>query len=287
MDFSDHDQILIDYTYHLAQAFVPDEITFIHIAPRVEVPKQFLTQELPTRGQLLAKMQKRVFATFVDTAAVKCEVHEGTPYFDMWRESYLHHTDLLIFGEKNIKGGRKIVPENFIRKSFCSVLFVPSAKFDIKRIWVPVDFSAGSRAALAFAEELRATYHNAEIVCHHVFETPSIGLIEKEQQEDYIKYFQDQSRQQMKEFVEPLKLREVKLHCTPWVYVKPSDHVKEEAEAHDADLIVMSSGGKSRLSSFLLGSNTMEMVQLEKSLPVLILKEKIDRIRAWDILTNL
>lgn len=41
MDFSEHDEILIDYTYHLAQAFVPEEIIFIHITPRIEIPIEF------------------------------------------------------------------------------------------------------------------------------------------------------------------------------------------------------------------------------------------------------
>jgi nucleotide-binding universal stress UspA family protein len=287
MDFSDHDQTLIDYTYRLAQAFVPDEIIFIHITPRVEIPHEFLEKEPTSKKELLSQLEERVYQKFTDQGSVKCEVHEGTPYFDMWRESYIHHTDLIIFGEKNVKNGRKIVPENFIRKSFCSVLFVPRAEFQVNRIWVPVDFSSGSKAALEFADQIRATYHNAEIICHHVFETPSLNLVAKEQQEDYIKYYKQHSQEKMKVFIKPLKIKEVKFHCTPWVYVKPSDHVKEEAEAHNADLIVMSSGGKNRISSFLLGSNTMEMVQLEKHLPVLILKEKIDRVKAWDILTNL
>lgn len=287
MDFSAHDMILMEYTHRLAQAFVPDEIVFIHITPRIEIPRKFLKEQPPTKEELLAKLEGTVYDKFKDRAVVKCEVHEGTPSFDMWRESFIHHTDLIIFGEKNLEKGRKIVPENFVRKSFCSVLFVPEGDFSFEKIWVPIDFSENSKDAIVFAEQLRSAYHRSHLTCHYVFETPSINLVAKDQQEEYIEYFKHQSRQKMEAFIAPLSIPDVDFHCSPWVYVKPSDHIKEEAEQAQADMIIMSSGGKNRISSYLLGSNTIEMIQLEKRLPVLILKNKVDKVKAWDILTNL
>jgi nucleotide-binding universal stress UspA family protein len=287
MDFTNHDQHLIEYTHQLAQAFVPEEIIFNHITPRIEMPKRFLKEPPPSKEDLLEVLQEKVYSVFKDRYAVKCEIHEGTPYFDLWRESHIRHTDLLIIGEKNKQEARKIVPENFVRKSFCSVLFVPEKTKNIKSVWVPIDFSENSREALVFADQIRSTYHQAKITCHYVFETPSISLVAKDMQEEYTMFFKEESERKMEEFVKPLDLKDIEFHCTPWVYVKPSDHIKEEAENQGADIIVMNSGGKNRISSFLLGSNTMEMIQLEKNIPVLILKNKIDHVRAWDVLTNL
>jgi hypothetical protein len=36
-----------------------------------------------------------------------------------------------------------------------------------------------------------------------------------------------------------------------------------------------------------LGSTTSELIKIEKTIPLMILKQKIDKVRVWDILTNL
>ena len=287
LDMSEHDDHLISYTHDLAQALVPDQIVFIHVIPRVEIPEKFLKNPLPTREEILAKVESKVYQVFKKQALVSCEVHAGTPYFDLWRESHLHHTDLLILGEKNKAKGRKIVPENFVRKSFCSVLFVPPITNPLKKIWVPVDFSQNTDEAVNLALDIHKMVRGTEVVLHHVVETPSLSLIEKSMQEEYVNYFKSSTEQKLRELMQKQGVEGVTYVSTHWVYVRPSDHIKEVSEEADASLIIMSSGGKSRLSSWMLGSNTMEMIQLEKNIPLLILKQKIDKVRAWDILTNL
>lgn len=288
LDLTDHDDHLIGYTHYLAQSFMPEEIVFIHIKKRNEIPDRFRKQKDYTREELKKMIEKKVYSIFQDTARVFCEVHEGTPYFDIWRETYLHHTDLFIAGEKDIEFGRKIVPEKFIRKSFCSVLFVPMEAKEIKSIWVPVDFSDNSKDAVEVAIQAQHDNHTSDITCHYVFETPSLSMIKEDLRDEYIDYYREESEKKMDAFLSGIEnSHEVKRHYSPWTEVDVARHVKEEAEKNNADIIIMSSGGKTRFSSLFLGSTTSELLRLEKTIPLLILKQKINKVRAWDILTHL
>ena len=196
--------------------------------------------------------------------------------------------DRVILGEKAAPNGRKITPEKFVRKSFCSVLFVPEKTTPIRKIWVPTDFSENSRDALNTAIHLREIHPGAEIICHHVFETPSIDLIESEMRKDYVDHFRKEAQQQFEKYIEDVpKEVPIDIFLTPWLYASVSDHIKEDAEENLADIILMSSGGKSRFSTLFIGSSTSELIKLEKKIPVVILKERIDRVTAWDVLTNL
>ncbi|MFT4738130.1 MAG: nucleotide-binding universal stress UspA family protein [Cyclobacteriaceae bacterium] len=285
LDFSKHDAHVLKYVKMLAVSYKPEQITFTHILARREVPERFRTESAPTRSDMLKSLNQKVFQVFEEASNLVCEVHEGRPSFDLWRETHLQRIDLLILGEKNQKSARKIVPESFIRKSFCSVLFVPEGPAIISHIWVPVDFSTNAKASVALAKELRKSNEHIQITCQHVFETPSLTLIDEETQPEYIEYYEEQSEEQLREFVEGDKT--ISTVSTQWLYVKPSDHIRDQAELQGADLIVMGSGGKNRFSSLFLGSNTTEMVHLEKSIPVLILKTREDTVKAWDILSNL
>ena len=61
LDMSEHDDHLISYTYDLAQALVPDQIVFVHVIPRVEIPEKFLKNPLPTRKEVLLKIEAKVY----------------------------------------------------------------------------------------------------------------------------------------------------------------------------------------------------------------------------------
>ena len=288
LDFTDHDSHLINYTKDLAKAFDPVEIVFVHIMKRNEIPVKFRKTEGPTREDLLIQMEKKVFSAFDEGKNIRCEVHEGTPYFDLWRETHLHHTDLFIVGEKDKQRGRNIVPEKFIKKSFCSVLYVPEVTTPLQTLWVPIDFSEGSKDALHAALQLAKSSTHTRVICHHIFEPPSLDIIEKDLQEEYLNYFRSIAEHKMNEFLVGIDEKEwIDTHFTPWMYAEIADHIIEEAEENGADLMVMSAGGKSRFSSIFLGSTTSEIIRLEKRIPLLILKKRIDKVKAWDILSNL
>jgi nucleotide-binding universal stress UspA family protein len=76
----------------------------------------------------------------------------------------------------------------------------------------------------------------------------------------------------------PLKSRFTEIHQS---YV--ANGIRMEAERESANLIVMAAGGKSRFSRFFLGSETEELLQTEKKVPLLIIKKKMEHVRLWDL----
>jgi nucleotide-binding universal stress UspA family protein len=46
----------------------------------------------------------------------------------------------------------------------------------------------------------------------------------------------------------------------------------------------MGAGGRSRLSKIFLGSETEHMVQIETTVPLLIVKKKQNHVRLWDLM---
>lgn len=288
LDLSDFDEHLISYTHFLAQFLIPDEIYFIHIKKRIEIPNQYLAVKEKSRQELLGMVEDRVYMSFKDRSVIKCEVHEGTPEFDIWRESYLHHCDLIILGEKTVVDARKIVPEKLLRKSFCSVLFVPANTGPINHVWVPVDATENAKESVRIAMDLTAANKNSKITLHNIIDYPSTDVIKPELKTEYRNYFKKQTEEKIKEILSFIpKQVKYEIKFTERLYANVSDHIKEEAEAAKADFIIMSSGGKSRFSALFLGSATMDLVKLEKDIPLLIVKSKIDKVHAWDILTNL
>jgi nucleotide-binding universal stress UspA family protein len=288
LDLTEFDDHLIGYTHYLSRFFDPEEIVFVHVKKSVEIPSRFRKVEEKSREDIKEEMEKKVFALFdPKLSPVKCEVHAGNPSFELWRETYLHHTDLFIVGEKKQEYGRRITPEKFIKKSFCSVLFVPIEASDIKSVWVPVDLSENSRDAVEVASHFNELHDGGKLYCHYVFETPNLNLIKEELHQEYIDFYREESEKGMKSFLEGFDIPNLETVYTQWTKEDVANHIQEEAESHDADIIVMTSRGHSGITNLLLGSTSNELITLEKKLPLLILKKRIDKVRAWDVLTNL
>jgi len=179
-----------------------------------------------------------------------CEVYDGKPLFELWRESYLHNTDLFIVGSKHPENGRGIMPKKFVRKSFCSVLFIPEGtKPRIDKILVPTDFSEYSSVALQSAIEISKKVHSG-ILVHHVIDQPS-SYGDKSRQEvidSMMKKAEEEYNQFIGQFppshlsIEPL------FGVREYSYV--AEHIKNEAEIKKVNLLIMSAGKRS-FGSFL------------------------------------
>ena len=61
--------------------------------------------------------------------------------------------------------------------------------------------------------------------------------------------------------------------------------IHNQALDHHADLVLMAAGGKSRFSNLFLGSETEQMAQHEHQIPLLIVKQKRDYVKLWDLVS--
>ncbi len=147
----------------------------------------------------------------------------------------------------------------------------PLPVFHLKKILVPVDFSSSARKALHYGEAL-ARQFGASLVLLNVVppympvpDLVTIDLVEVEQQ------FRDSARKELGEWQ-----RTVAKEVATEVVLKTGDAGQEivwTAKELEADLIVLSTHGRTGLAHVLMGSTAERVVQ-HAGCPVLIVREK-------------
>jgi len=148
----------------------------------------------------------------------------------------------------------------------------------MKKILVPVDFSAKSEEALKVAAKI-ARKINAEIYVLHLLDIPSseidmsdgtvipkgpVAMILFEQTHERFDEFLD------KDYLDNIPVYENVLTDAP------VEGISEFANKKNIDFIVMGSHGTSGLEDFFVGSNTEKVVRSSK-IPVLVVKESADK----------
>jgi nucleotide-binding universal stress UspA family protein len=141
----------------------------------------------------------------------------------------------------------------------------------IKRIVVPIDFSERSAKALPYAAALAERF-DASVTLMHVTEIPAaVGM-------DYIPTATAQA--QAEQMAEGLLLRAQRESFPEGVstrtVVKSGSayhEITRTAQKEDADLIVLTTHGRTGLTHALLGS-TAERVVRHSSCPVMVVREK-------------
>ena len=292
LDLSEHDASILSYTKLLSGILEPDHIEFVYIADRLpDAVHIHLPEDLkyPTYDELFEKLKKQVRQYFTDGDHISCEVLQGPVQFDLWHETWVKQIDLFIAGSKPKHKGRGLFPRKFVRKSFCSVLLIPKdAPKSIDKIWIPTDFSERSGKVFEIAIDLAKSMEpKPQLNLHHVYQLPHAyyfqGFPETEilsavKQDAEEKYTDFNRRHNPQDY--PIEVNYTELSES---YVAADIH--HQAVSNQADLILMAAGGRSRLSNIFLGSETDQMVQNEHQVPLLILKQKRNYVKLWDLMS--
>ncbi len=140
----------------------------------------------------------------------------------------------------------------------------------MKKIVVPVDFSATSNNAAEFAGNL-AIFYGAEVWLYHAYEMP-VGVGEIAWPLFNVQELQKAAEEEIESLRENIQGRlrskvtiHVKTEMTPLV-----DGLEELCAAIQPDLVVMGLSGKNALTKLVVGSNTIRIIQ-QLSYPVLVI----------------
>jgi nucleotide-binding universal stress UspA family protein len=144
--------------------------------------------------------------------------------------------------------------------------------FRIKEILVPIDFSDCSKKALRYAVAL-AKEHEASLTLLYVLFTPA--PIGENSALDYL-HASNETRCKAQRDLAALAAAEVHGQVIAKSFVRagsPTSEILEAAESIPADMIVMSTHGRTGLKHALLGSVTEQVVR-RAPCPVLIVRER-------------
>jgi nucleotide-binding universal stress UspA family protein len=284
LDLSDMDNKVLKYTKHLASAFEPDKIYFVHVVPSLEFPEEVLMVKgekihfLPLDEKLKAKMDALIGPEMEGTGvAWDSDVLEGKPLDEMLHWIRVKDIDLVVVGNKTLSQGSGIIPRKVVRDSPASVLFVPdNPPFNIKRILVPLDYSRHSEAAMKEAIRIGAGLsEKPEIVCLNVYDVPTELHFEASRTyAQFAEMVRGNAKDAFQNFIETID--------TQGLVVKPewvenskynvAGHISEFAAANEVDVVVMGARGLSGLERFLLGSVAEKLLMYNDTIPTIVVK---------------
>lgn len=233
--------------------------------------------ERAARGKL-EQLAKR--GEVCEGAEVSCLVGVGKPFDQIVETARKGKADLIVMSTLGRTGLKRMfigsTAENVVRHAPCPVMTVPSTwkerQFRPTRIFVPVDFSDLSKGALVYARHLAEVYH-AEIVLGHAVDisafvglsTPEMGNIQM------IVPTLDEAKADLEKWASELRPR-VSVPVTAQVQMgSPTHQVCAMAERAKADLIILTTQGKTGLTRVLLGSTAEAVVRYAKC-PVLVVR---------------
>jgi len=282
LDISLLDSTLIQFTAFLSEQIKPEKIYFVHVHSELTLPDSLLKEidgdTTPFDERIQKSLEDNLKKNFknMDQFDVSVEVLEGSATKELLHRIEVKNVDLLIMGRKNQLPGLGVIPQQIARQSKCSVWFIPE-KMDlqIKEILVPTDYSNYSKMALEKAIALANGNMDVTIICQNIYGMVSdFGRAMFYNEQKWQPLLQELALDAYNEFIDTVDTDEA--HITPLLdYNYAYDHAKrcyETATKNKTDLIVVGSQGKTGLKRWLLGSFTEKLIQYNKDIPMLVVK---------------
>ncbi|MBY0523037.1 MAG: universal stress protein [Gemmataceae bacterium] len=220
------------------------------------------------RGAALEQAEGRVRAHFQGTdAQVSCAILEG-PLEDRLLSCALERkSDLMLVGHGQGRTGRKSLARRLAMKAPCSIWLVPDGSPAVmRRVLVPVDFSEPSADALSIAAELLRLQGAGELLTLHVYFNDTITSFA-----EYTEVLRGREELLLRKFDDRLGGLDVPIRPLVEQGANVAQVVTRTAENHGVDLLVLSTRGRSRSASVLLGSVTEDVI-VDTRHPLLVVK---------------
>lgn len=282
-DFSDSALLALEHGIYLANKF-EGELHILHVAelPTITLPDfpSDLFEAAKSIG--MKRLGELLEQQTVELPPGKRVVLPGTPS-DPAADAIIGYAeendiDFIVMGTHGRRGARRMlmgsVTEEVIRRSPCPVLTMRTHKESwvlprIDRIMVPVDFGPSTHRVIGVAARMAEHYDAAISLIHVVdleyypyygFGSDPFRAVEK----DMVLA----SDKKLAEYVAELQGAGI-IATRETVKGHPASAIRETAEAHDVDLIVVGSHGRTGLDRALVGS-VSEKVLRSAHCPVLV-----------------
>lgn len=293
LDLTNLDDQLIKYSAYLAENMGLKRINFVHIIETDDMPKEMIEEMFPDLDEPIEDVIKRDLEEKIDNnmdrakspAKIEVTLKQGNATDTILNLAEKSQADLLLLGKKIGYNGSGILSGKIVRLVHCSVMILPETwRYDIKRILAPVDFSDFSRLALQHALFIAGKF-NAEVLCHYVYNLSMryYPYIPSKKMSDEV---QKKAKEEYKKFLKKINKKPDDIPC---IYTQdndnqPADQIYDQAIQQHADLIVMGSKGRTNAASFLLGSVAEKLTTYDKTIPLLIIKNKDENLGFLDVM---
>jgi nucleotide-binding universal stress UspA family protein len=292
IDFSPSSMAAIEFALPLAKRFGAD-VHLVHVfepdyplASMMAMP--LIVPELQVGKRVRRRLKDVAKKYSIELRRENIHVVKGRPFEEVCRLARDGRMDLIVTATRGNTGLKHLAlgstAERIVRYSPCPVLVVRGADqerkangngrlprtINFRKILVPVDFSECSMVGLNYAKSL-AKQFQAKIVLHH-----SLALQYFIASDEYARYdlplllqqTDRAARQQMRDLVEKTDWDGIPVESSV-AMGHPGEHICAQTETNGADLVVISTHGRTGLRHVLVGS-VAEYVVRHAARPVLV-----------------
>ncbi len=288
LNFTELDADTIRTASDMTKFYKPEKITFIHVVPIKHISEGLKREFTVIKDLEKTKMYDYVnrYVEFPQEIPVEFIVREGNVLDELVKEAVDPHVDLLILGRRDKADSRRRLVEKVSGMVDSSVLVVPKGSTRaIRKILVPVDFSAHSKHAVREAALLAGDIGIGEMTLLHVYDVarpypviyddfmvaPRDSTIYRPQPDELLK----ESQEQYEKFVKECEVSALGISLDP-VFQKdtiPERKIGEMVGEGNFDMVVLGSRGHSGTALMLVGS-IVENLIWKVNVPMFIVKEK-------------
>lgn len=285
VDFSDISRHALDHAAAIA-LWYEARLTVLYVfaaPPTMDLPP--LTLEDAERQRLLGDL-RALTAHLPPGLAVDLQVTEA-PFVheEIVSQVGTSHADLLVLGTHGRTGFQRLflgsVTEKVMRKAQCPTLVVPPRAPDVpvsdgvhfKRILCAVDFSDRSLDAVTYAITM-AEEADAHLTLLHVVEIPPVLSEDASVIDLDVNALRESAAADARARLQQLIPEQARTYCTVETSVVKGNVYREvlaQAEARDADVIVMGAHGRGAIDRLVFGSTTHHVIRAAVC-PVLVVR---------------
>lgn len=275
---TDEDAELLHYAANLARRQIAEQFTFVHVIPPQQQPIQ-PKQEAAIKQRIRDEVDK-YFDTPVEGLTLNSHVMSGASRLDKLIEyTVTANSDLILLGHRKGRSGQRSLGRRLAMITKASVWMIPEGTArDIKRIVAPVDFSKASADSLSQATALAKLHGLSEVTALHVYFDSS--TIRYEEHVDEVKWHEQHV---FEEFVASIETHGISIKPEFIESSVPANAILRKAKELEADLIVMSTRGRSNAATILLGSATSQTM-MDSPIPIIAVKHVGDHLNLLDAL---
>lgn len=263
LSLTEPDRGLLRYASMVASLGDCKECRFIHVIT-TDSADTVARPEASLRDLMAAEVAEHFKADGVEPVF---EVVHGTRLDQLLDAAIRNKNDLIVLGHRRGRSGRRSLARRLTMIAPCSVWLVPQdSPAELDTIVVPVDFSPPSADALSIGVNIAAARKLRSCLAVHVFFDQSTIRYD-----EHVTEVIGREQHAFEEFAAGIDDRGVRIEPLFEESTHPDQAILRVVHRHQADLIVMSTRGRSKAAAVLLGSVT-SATMMATTVPILAVK---------------
>lgn len=273
LDLTSMDDYLLSFIDQNHETLTTDKIYFIHVA-----------EDMNTANDLSEKLEEKIRqAITVGNLDYDIRMIRGDSEKEIKAWSRSQEIDLVVLGHKQTDE-HDVEVKKLVKKPGCSLLLIPKKNnYEINKICVAVDFSSQSLDALKEAESI-AKNMGAELIGFHAYQVPTGYHYTGKDHKEFAEVMEKHARNDAEEFLKKAHLNHINMAYKYDENEETAECIASFVHENNIDMLVIGSKGRSSAASVIIGSVAKEITQKIDDIPLMIIKEKDEKMDVVDAL---